>query len=834
MPSLAVVGVIAGKVLSMAGYGAAERDRDEAPVDPLMADRTVTTVLDSIVAGVREDLALRERRTSLSDVEHGRARRPPGDRRRCRAAPTRACRSSPRSSGPARARARCPTSPTRPPSPWPTRPGERRAVSVLTEQRRFGGSLDDLDAVRAAVGVPVLRKDFVVTDYQVWEARAHGADLVLLIVAALTDAELAALLARVRELGMTALVEVHDEVETQRAVDAGARVIGVNARNLKTLEIHPETFSRLRPLIPQGCVTVAESGIADAADAAAYADAGRRRRARRRGTGAHRRPARRGGVDRRGRRPANPTPKDLPCLTPPRPRPTRPRATSAAWSPRSCARPGRFGPFGGRYVPEALIPALEQLDEARQKAAVDPEFLDELARLHRTYTGRPSIITEVPRFAAHCGGARVILKREDLNHTGSHKINNVLAQALLTKRMGKTRVIAETGAGQHGVATATAAALMGLECRIYMGRVDTERQALNVARMKILGAEVVPVEHGSATLKDAINEALRDWVTNVGTTHYLIGTVTGPHPFPEMVRDFHKLIGEEAREQVLELTGRLPRRRHRLRRRRLQRDGHLPPLRPGCRGAADRHRGRRRGHRVGPARGAVRLDRDARRAARRDELPHAGRRRPDRRVALDLRRARLPERRAGARLAARQRPGRVPLRHRRHGHGGVPPAQPHRGHHPGHRVGARPGRRHGGRARARPRRPAARQPLRPRRQGHGDRRRLVRPARGRVVTTTVRGVEEVLRRCRDEGRAALVGYLPVGFPTVEGSIEAMRVLVEAGCDVVEVGRALQRPADGRPGHPARRGHRPGRRQPGRRRLPRHGRRCATPAAPRSS
>ena len=240
------------------------------------------------------------------------------------------------------------------------------------------------------------------------------------------------------------------------------------------------------------------------------------------------------------------------------PEPTPAAPASVDLVPEELARPGRFGPFGGRYVPEALVPALEQLDEARQKAAVDPEFVDELARLHRTYTGRPSIITEVPRFAAHCGGARVILKREDLNHTGSHKINNVLAQALLTKRMGKTRVIAETGAGQHGVATATAAALMGLECRIYMGRVDTERQALNVARMKILGAEVVPVEHGSATLKDAINEALRDWVTNVGTTHYLIGTVTGPHPFPEMVRDFHKLIGEEAREQVLELTGRLP------------------------------------------------------------------------------------------------------------------------------------------------------------------------------------------------------------------------------------------------------------------------------------
>ncbi len=219
---------------------------------------------------------------------------------------------------------------------------------------------------------------------------------------------------------------------------------------------------------------------------------------------------------------------------------------------------GRFGPFGGRYVPEALIPALEQLDEARLKAAVDPDFEAELARLHRSYTGRPSIITEVPRFAAHCGGARVLLKREDLNHTGSHKINNVLAQALLTKRMGKSRVIAETGAGQHGVATATAAALLGLECTIYMGKVDTERQALNVARMKILGAEVIAVEHGSATLKDAINEALRDWVTNVDNTHYLIGTVTGPHPFPEMVRDFHRIIGVEARAQVLDLTGRLP------------------------------------------------------------------------------------------------------------------------------------------------------------------------------------------------------------------------------------------------------------------------------------
>lgn len=217
-----------------------------------------------------------------------------------------------------------------------------------------------------------------------------------------------------------------------------------------------------------------------------------------------------------------------------------------------------FGEYGGRFVPESLIAALDELSEAYQTAKLDPSFQQELAELHRSYTGRPSIITDVPRFAAHAGGARIILKREDLNHTGSHKINNVLGQALLAKRLGKKRIIAETGAGQHGVASATAAALFGLECVVYMGEVDTERQALNVARMRLLGAEVVPVKVGSRTLKDAINEALRDWVTNVDTTHYLLGTVAGPHPFPVMVRDFHKIIGEEARSQVMELTGSLP------------------------------------------------------------------------------------------------------------------------------------------------------------------------------------------------------------------------------------------------------------------------------------
>ncbi|MFG1969537.1 tryptophan synthase subunit beta [Nonomuraea fuscirosea] len=217
-----------------------------------------------------------------------------------------------------------------------------------------------------------------------------------------------------------------------------------------------------------------------------------------------------------------------------------------------------FGRFGGRFTPEALVVALDELETGYRDALGDPAFRDRLEELHRSYSGRPSIVTEVPSFARHAGGARVLLKREDLNHTGSHKINNVLGQALLTRRMGKRRIIAETGAGQHGVAAATAAALLGLEAVIYMGEVDMRRQALNVVRMRLLGATVVPVSSGSRTLKDAMNEAMRDWVTNVEHTHYLIGSVAGPHPFPAMVREFQQIIGIEARRQILDLTGRLP------------------------------------------------------------------------------------------------------------------------------------------------------------------------------------------------------------------------------------------------------------------------------------
>jgi len=219
---------------------------------------------------------------------------------------------------------------------------------------------------------------------------------------------------------------------------------------------------------------------------------------------------------------------------------------------------GHFGVYGGRYVAEALMAVIEEVTAAYEKERVNQDFLDTLDDLQTHYTGRPSPLYEASRLSEHAGGARIFLKREDLNHTGSHKINNVLGQALLARRMGKTRVIAETGAGQHGVATATACALLGLECVVYMGAVDTARQALNVARMRLLGAEVVSVESGSKTLKDAINEAFRDWVTNADNTYYCFGTAAGPHPFPTMVRDFQRIIGLETRVQIQKQAGRLP------------------------------------------------------------------------------------------------------------------------------------------------------------------------------------------------------------------------------------------------------------------------------------
>ena len=228
-----------------------------------------------------------------------------------------------------------------------------------------------------------------------------------------------------------------------------------------------------------------------------------------------------------------------------------PPVTSLMGEPTSA---GRFGEFGGRFVPETLVPACQELEAAFREAWADPVFRAELDATLREYAGRPSILTECRQLGAQLG-LRLVLKREDLNHTGSHKINNVLGQALLAKRMGKKRIVAETGAGQHGVASATAAALLGLECKVYMGAVDVERQALNVFRMKLLGAEVEAVHSGSRTLKDAVNEAMRDWVATVESTHYCLGSVMGPHPYPWMVREFHRVIGDEAREQCRDRYG---------------------------------------------------------------------------------------------------------------------------------------------------------------------------------------------------------------------------------------------------------------------------------------
>ncbi|MFW5941009.1 MAG: tryptophan synthase subunit beta [Chloroflexota bacterium] len=219
---------------------------------------------------------------------------------------------------------------------------------------------------------------------------------------------------------------------------------------------------------------------------------------------------------------------------------------------------GKFGPYGGQFVPETLMPALEELTAAYEQARNDPAFVEGFEQLLQSYVGRPSPITYARRLSEALGGARIYLKREDLNHSGAHKINNALGQALLAQRMGKRRIVAETGAGQHGVGTATACALLGLECIVYMGEVDMARQRPNVFRMKLLGAVVRPVGSGSRTLKDAINEAIRDWVTNVETTHYLLGSVLGPHPYPMMVRDFQSVIGREARRQMLDIAGRLP------------------------------------------------------------------------------------------------------------------------------------------------------------------------------------------------------------------------------------------------------------------------------------
>ena len=496
------------------------------------------SVLDELVAGALEDQQTRELTVSLEDVKKAALAAP---------APIDATRWLKRADGIpviAEIKRASPSKGHLSDIPDPAalareyEKGGASAISVLTEGRRFLGSLDDFDKVRAAVHIPVLRKDFIVTDYQIFEARAHGADLVLLIVAALDDAQLKHLLDLAHEFGMTVLVETHTREEIERARKAGAKVIGINARNLKNLKVDVNKYNELAADLPDDVIKVAESGVFGAVEVEDYARAGAD--AVLVGEGVATADDHELAVERLVKAGA--------------------QVKASETTPLSEHQGPYWGQFGGRYVPEALITALDELERVYTQAKADPEFHKEFMTLQQRYVGRPSPLTEAPRFAALVKektglDARIFLKREDLNHTGAHKINNALGQALLVKRMGKTRVIAETGAGQHGVATATVCAMLGLKCRIYMGQIDARRQALNVARMRMLGAEVVEVTLGDKILKDAINEALRDWVTNVKDTHYLLGTVAGPHPFPAMVRDFQKIIGEEAKQQLQDWYG---------------------------------------------------------------------------------------------------------------------------------------------------------------------------------------------------------------------------------------------------------------------------------------
>ena len=496
------------------------------------------SVLDELVAGALEDQQTRELTVSLEDVKKAALAAP---------APIDATRWLKRADGIpviAEIKRASPSKGHLSDIPDPAalareyEKGGASAISVLTEGRKFLGSLDDFDKVRAAVHIPVLRKDFIVTDYQIYEARAHGADLVLLIVAALDDAQLKHLLDLAHELSMTVLVETHTREEIERACQAGAKVIGINARNLKNLKVDVNKYNELAADLPDDVIKVAESGVFGAVEVEDYARAGAD--AVLVGAGVATADDHELAVERLVKAGA--------------------QVKASETTPLSEHQGPYWGQFGGRYVPEALITALDELERVYTQAKADPEFHKEFMTLQQRYVGRPSPLTEAPRFAALVKektglDARIFLKREDLNHTGAHKINNALGQALLVKRMGKTRVIAETGAGQHGVATATVCAMLGLKCRIYMGQIDARRQALNVARMRMLGAEVVEVTLGDKILKDAINEALRDWVTNVKDTHYLLGTVAGPHPFPAMVRDFQKIIGEEAKQQLQDWYG---------------------------------------------------------------------------------------------------------------------------------------------------------------------------------------------------------------------------------------------------------------------------------------
>lgn len=419
------------------------------------------------------------------------------------------------------------------------------AVSVLTEPDRFNGSFDDLAAVREVVDVPVLCKDFIVDEVQVLAARSLGADAVLLMLSVVPDDVYRELAELAHSLGMEVLTEVSTPQEMHRASALGAEVIGINNRDLRTLETDLARTEEMAPLAPAGVVLVGESGVGAAEDV-------------RRLSGLV--DALLVGSSLSGAPDPAEAARELATAVPL----PQGEGTSSSALDRDGQETGHhprlpafFGPYGGQFVPELLIPALDQLEDAFIDAQADPAFAAELETLMTCYLGRPTAVTELRNLPLE-GNARILLKREDLVHGGAHKGNQVLGQALLAKRMGKRRIIAETGAGQHGTATAMVCALLGLDCTIYMGATDVVRQAPNVERMELMGATVVPVDSGAGTLKDAVNEALRDWTASFADTHYLLGTAAGPHPFPTIVREYHRVISREARAQVLGLTGRLP------------------------------------------------------------------------------------------------------------------------------------------------------------------------------------------------------------------------------------------------------------------------------------
>jgi len=426
------------------------------------------------------------------------------------------------------------------------------AVSVLTEPDRFNGSFDDLATVREAVDVPVLCKDFIVDEVQVLAARSLGADAVLLMLSVVPDDVYRELAELAHCLGMEVLTEVSTPEEMHRAAALGAEVIGINNRDLRTLETDLARTEEMAPLAPAGVVLIGESGVSAPDDV-------------RRLSGLV--DALLVGSSLSGAPDPAEAARDLATAVPLPQRDGQPQSQDAASSGQEPGEGGQaghhprlpafFGPYGGQFVPELLIPALDQLEDAFIDAQADPAFAAELDTLMTRYLGRPTAVTELRNLPLE-GNARILLKREDLVHGGAHKGNQVLGQALLAKRMGKQRIIAETGAGQHGTATAMVCALLGLDCTIYMGATDVVRQAPNVERMELMGATVVPVDSGAGTLKDAVNEALRDWTASFADTHYLLGTAAGPHPFPTIVREYHRVISREARAQVLGLTGRLP------------------------------------------------------------------------------------------------------------------------------------------------------------------------------------------------------------------------------------------------------------------------------------